>query len=141
MRIDFYVLESTHPDAIKKVAARLLLKAYKSNLRTWVRCDNQAFAEALDDWLWTDEACDFLPHCLTDAIPEGLDPPIQVTYTDEAPNGTYDILLNLSETLPPQLTPFKRILDIVPQEKKAAGRARYKAYQAQNATLAHHTVP
>lgn len=141
MRIDFYLIQDEHPDALRRVATRLLEKACAQQLRTWVVCDNQADAETLDDWLWAYEADSFLPHCLANCIPEGLNPPIQISTdtTAVAPN-TFDLLLNLSEKKPDNIEGFQRVLELVAPHQKAAGRTRYKAYQQENVTLNHHQV-
>ena len=138
MRIDFYVLADEHPDALKQLATRLLEKAYAKNQSVWVVCASEADARALDDWLWTNKADSFLPHCLASEIPIGLTPPIQIALENTAPNGKYDLLLNLTETISEYKNTFERILDVVAAEKKEAGRMRYKAYQKEKAALFHH---
>lgn len=141
MRIDFYVIQDEHPDALRRVATRLLEKAYAQSLRIWVICPNQAEAEALDDWLWTYKANSFLPHCLTSAIPEGLNPPIQISLGNSTPpKNAFHLLLNLSENTPDNIQHFDRVLDLVAHHQKDAGRKRYKAYQTQQAELHHHSV-
>ena len=141
MRIDFYVIEDEHPDAPRRVAARLLEKAYAQNLRAWVLCANQAEAEALDDWLWTYQKNSFLPHSLASAIPEGVNPPIQISTENTAPtNHTFDLLLNLGEDIPTDHLNFKRVLDLVAPHQKESGRVRYKSYKNQSATIQTHTV-
>ncbi|MDX2345550.1 MAG: DNA polymerase III subunit chi [Legionella sp.] len=141
MRIDFYVIADEHPDALRRVATRLLEKAYAKNLRTWVICANQTEAEALDDWLWTYKPDSFLPHSLASNIPEGLDPPIQIGLDNIIPeHNNFNLLLNLSENLPENLENFDRVLDVVAAHQKESGRKRYKAYQKQNAELYHHAV-
>jgi DNA polymerase III subunit chi len=141
MRIDFYVLKDEHPDALRRVATRLLEKAYAQSLRTWVVCANQAEAEALDDWLWTYKDNSFLPHCLTSAIPEGLNPPIQISSDHNAlPKNEFNLLLNLSEKTPENIQHFDRVLDLVAHHQKDAGRKRYKAYQKEQADFYLHNV-
>jgi DNA polymerase III subunit chi len=141
MQVDFYLIQDEHPDALRRVAARLLEKAYAKNLRAWVVCANQADAEALDDWLWTYRADSFLPHCLASTIPEGLNPPIQIsTDTAAAQESAFDLLFNLSETMLDNIQTFQRVLELVAPHQKTAGRTRYKAYQQQNMTLKHHQV-
>ena len=70
MRIDFYVIEDEHPDAPRRVAARLLEKAYAQNLRAWILCANQKEAELLDDWLHISSVVlSVEPHnCLTHVV-------------------------------------------------------------------------
>ncbi|MCH9689943.1 MAG: DNA polymerase III subunit chi [Gammaproteobacteria bacterium] len=141
MRIDFYVIKDEHPEALRRVATRLLEKAYAQSLRIWVICANQAEAKALDDWLWTYKDNSFLPHCLTSAIPEGLDPPIQISSNHNTPpKNAFHLLLNLSESTPENIQNFDRILDLVAHHQKDAGRTRYKAYQKQQAELHYHYV-
>ncbi len=141
MRIDFYVINDEHPDAPRRVAARLLEKAYTQNLRAWVLCANQTEAEALDNWLWTYKLNGFLPHSLSTAIPEGLNPPIQISSDNTAPSeNTFDLLLNLREDIPAHHQAFTRILELVPHHQKQAGRTRYKTYRDQKLTINNHNV-
>lgn len=141
MRIDFYVIEDEHPDAPRRVAARLLEKAYAQNLRSWILCANQKEAELLDDWLWTYQKNSFLPHSLVTAIPEGFNPPIQISADNTAPtNNTFDLLLNLGETIPAHHLDFERVLDLVAAHQKEAGRTRYQSYKKQSAIIQTHTV-
>lgn len=141
MRIDFYVIEDEHPDAPRRVAARLLEKVYTQNLRAWVLCANQTDAEKLDDWLWSYKKNSFLPHSLTSDIPEGLNPPIQISAHNTAPkDNTFDVLLNLREEMPADYAAFKRILELVPHHQKNAGRTRYKAYHNQGFSIHKHAV-
>jgi len=141
MRIDFYVINDAHPDAPRRVAARLLEKAHAQNLRAWVLCANQTEAELLDDWLWTYKPNGFLPHSLTSAIPEGLNPPIQISSDNTAPSdNTFDLLLNLREDISTHHQAFTRILELVPHHQKQAGRARYTIYRDQNLIINNHNV-
>ncbi|MCH9755753.1 MAG: DNA polymerase III subunit chi [Gammaproteobacteria bacterium] len=141
MRIDFYVIEDEHSDAPRRVAARLLEKAYQQNLRAWVLCANQTEAEKLDNWLWTYKKTSFLPHSLASSVPKGLNPPIQITADNTAPKeNTFDLLLNLREDIPVQHTTFTRILELVPRDQKQAGRARYKAYRDQGFSINKHSI-
>ena len=141
MRIDFYVIKDEHPDALRRVATRLLEKALAQNLRAWVLCSNQTEAEALDDWLWTYQSTSFLPHSLASAIPEGLNPPIQISSNQIMPDANqFDLLLNLTLEIPENIHHFKRVLDLVASHQKEAGRQRYKTYQQQRFDLFHHQI-
>ncbi len=140
MRIDFYIIENAHPDALMRVAARLLEKVYAQNLRAWVLCSHLEEAKKLDNWLWAYKKNSFLPHALTSSLSEGEDVPIQISTETEAASDTFDLLLNVSESGPTTLEPFGRILDLVAPHQKESGRIRYRNYQTPGATIKTHNV-
>lgn len=55
----FYHLEASTPF---EDAPKLLMKAYKTGLKTLVLCPDTVFRDRLDQVLWTFEAESFLPH-------------------------------------------------------------------------------
>lgn len=140
MRVDIYILEDDNPKALFHVAVRLLEKACKQNLRALVLCAHEEEARALDDYLWTYQATSFLPHSLLHEIPEGLNPPIQITASKHAPGAPFDLVLNLCDDTPNADITCTRLLDLVPHHAKEAGRARYRAYREQGFTLNNHKI-
>lgn len=140
MRIDFYLLESRHPDAVWLLACRLLEKAWLSKHRVFVFCNNQQDAEKLDELLWTFKPESFIPHNLQGEGPD-LPPPIQIGFGTE-PRGFNDILLNMSSEIPAYYARFKRIMEIVPAEEdgKVISREHYKAYKAEGHRIQTHTI-
>lgn len=140
MRVDFYIIEDEHAEALFRVASRLLSKAYAGGLRAWVLCSSENEATALDAYLWTYQNNSFLPHSLAGETPEGLNPPIQISADSMPQDHRFNVLLNLRKTTPENCEVFERVLDLVAHDTKDAGRARYRAYQKQDFTLHKHTI-
>lgn len=140
IRVDFYLLASTEPQARGLVACRLLEKAYMKGHRVYVHCDNQQDAEWIDELLWTFRDDSFIPHNLQGEGPEPP-PPVQIGYQKE-PRGFSDILLNLSQSIPPFYTRFKRVMELVENEEvaKEHSRDRYKEYRAARCELQTHDI-
>ncbi len=140
MRVDVYVIEDEHHEALFRVASRLLEKTYASGLRTWVLCANEHTTHALDDYLWTYKNSSFLPHSIAGQAPEGLNPPIQISTKSIKKEHDFHVLLNIRESTPEHCEGFERVLDLVTHQAKEAGRARYRTYRAQGFILHMHTI-
>lgn len=140
IRIDFYLLESDQTQARWLIACRLLEKAYARGHRVFVLCSNQKEAELIDELLWTFKEDSFIPHNLQGEGPEPP-PPVQIGYGGE-PRGFNDILLNLSDKIPPFYTKFKRVMELVSnvESEKELSRAHYREYRAQGCELHTHNV-
>lgn len=140
IRVDFYLLTAAEPDAVGLVACRLLEKAYQRGHRVFVYCENQKDAEDLDERLWTFKDDSFIPHHLQGEGPEPA-PPVQIGYGPE-PRGFNDILLNLSSTIPPYYSRFRRIMEVVAANDaaKEISRTHYREYRAQHCELHTHPI-
>ena len=140
MRVDFYVIEDEHEEALFRVASRLLAKVYAGGLRAWVLCKDNRDANALDNTLWTYQSNSFLPHSLAGEAPEGLNPPIQISTGGMPEDNSFNLLLNLKESTPEHCEAFERVLDLLAHDAKDAGRVRYRAYREQGFKLHKHTI-
>jgi len=141
VRVDFYVIEDGHEEALFRVASRLLTKAYAGGLRAWVLCKDDNDAKTLDNYLWTYQDNSFLPHCIAGEAPEGLSPPIQISAGSmPSEDNSFNLLLNLRESTPENCERFERVLDLVAHDAKDAGRARYRAYREQGFELHKHVI-
>ena len=134
-RVDFYLLASQEADARWLYACRLIEKAYQKGHRVYVLCANRSEAELLDELLWTFKDDSFIPHNLQGEGPEPP-PPVHIAY-DQEPKGFNDILLNLTQAIPPCFRVFKRVMELVSNEEalKEQGRVRYKEYRARGCVL------
>lgn len=139
LHADFYLLSEAQ-QAKWLLACRLLEKAYHQNHSVFVFCDHQQDAEYLDELLWTFKPESFIPHHLQG---EGPEPPpaIQIGHTQE-PRGFDDVFLNMSPTVPPFFTKFKRIIEIVPndEEAKKIARAHFRIYRQAGVELKTHSI-
>ena len=141
-RVDFYVLKSAADLKRWAFACRLTEKAYLRDLRVVIVSDSPADARALDDLLWTFDDRSFIPHqmCLDEQPP---DPETKVYLTAlpaAAPAG--DLLVNLSDRLPPQWERYPRIAEIIDadEERRRLGRERFKSYRDLKVPLETHQL-
>ncbi len=139
-RVDFYLLSDAQPQAGWLIACRLLEKAYLRNHRVFVLCDNQQDAELIDELLWSFKDDSFIPHNLQG---EGPEPPpaVQIAYSAE-PRGFNDILLNMSQNIPPYFLKFRRIMEIVTADEvaKEISRNHYREYRKNQCELHTHPI-
>ena len=140
IRVDFYLLASEQNDARWTVACRLLEKAYIKGHRVFVICDNQQDAELLDELLWTFRDDSFIPHNLQGEGPEPP-PPVQICHGKE-PRGFNDILINMTNQIPPFYTRFKRVMELVANvaSEKELSRSRYREYRAKGCEMHTHHI-
>ena len=140
IRVDFYLLSNTEPQAVNLVACRLLEKAYQRGHRVFVFCDSKDNAERLDELLWTYKEDSFIPHNLQGEGPEPP-PPVQIGYGTE-PRGFNDILLNMSPTIPDYFTRFQRVMEIVAADDtaKEISRNHYREYRSKQCQLHTHNI-
>lgn len=140
IRVDFYLLSSSEPQAVGLVACRLLEKAYLRGHRVFVYCESQQKAESLDELLWTYKDDSFIPHHLQGEGPEPP-PPVQIGY-DSEPRGYNDILLNMATTIPTFFSRFRRIIEIVAADDaaKEISRNHYRDYRSHQCELHTHPI-
>ncbi len=109
-------------------AWRWLFKAVKANAKVVVYDNDATRLAQLSDYLWQHQPTEFLPHVMA-ADPLAASTPIVLTSNDQnLPH--HDILLNLSDQLPPFFSSFERLEEFSPQEGDGlvAARKRYKFY-------------
>ena len=140
MRVDFYLLNSPEPQAAMLLACRLIEKAYQHGHRVFVFCKSATDAAHLDELLWTYKTDSFIPHHLQGEGPEPP-PPVQIGFGPE-PRGFNDILLNMSPTIPPFYSRFRRIMEIVLDEEvaKEISRQHYREYRQKQFELHTHPI-
>ena len=140
MRVDFYLLDKSEPEALWLLACRLIEKAYARGHRVFVQCQNQQDAERLDELLWTYKDDSFIPHNLQGEGPEPP-PPVQIGF-DKEPRGFNDILINLTDPVPHFFTRFSRVIELVSadEEAKAICREHYRHYRANGCELQTHNI-
>ncbi|MDM8558498.1 DNA polymerase III subunit chi [Candidatus Parabeggiatoa sp. HSG14] len=139
-QIDFYILHIKHNRQEKeRFVCQLTDKAWHQGYRIYIQTGFISFARHLDAMLWTFKEESFLPHDIYPDVSSSA--PIRIGYTAQFCEGM-DVLVNMTETVPPFFEGFKRIADIVddtPQAKEA-GRARYRFYKERGYTLKVHEI-
>ena len=140
-RVDFYVLKSAAARQRWTFACRLTEKAYLKDLKIVIVSDTLADAQALDELLWTFNDRSFIPHkvCLDE---QSVDPATTVHLTVETALPAADLLVNLSQRLPPQFQRYGRIAEVIDadEERRRQGRERFKAYRDLKLPLETHQI-
>ena len=123
-RIDFYVLEAAEQDLLLRLACRLAEKAFHSGSRVYCHVGDDAQANELTDRLWSYRADSFLPARRTTAEIGADD--VLVVGCGDPPESHHDVLINLSEELPPAYSRFDRVLELVLTTHEALEASRRK---------------
>jgi DNA polymerase-3 subunit chi len=128
MRVDFYVLGVSDPQAVSHFACRLAEKAWRAGHRVWLHTPSGDAARELDVALWTFRDDSFVPHALAGSDDE--DCPILIGRGAE-PDDAPDVLINLAPQVPDWVRRCSRIAEIVgaDEQARAAGRDRFRTYR------------
>jgi DNA polymerase-3 subunit chi len=124
-------------------ACRLLRKAQAQGARVVVTGDAQAL-RALDERLWTFEPLSFVPHALLQPgrpPPQRLLQPTPIWLVEPGAEPPHrEVVLNLGPQALPDAAACGRLIEIVADDaaERAAGRQRWRAYEAQGCTIQHH---
>ena len=132
--IDFYF---NAQDRLQ-VACRLAGKAMKQNQRLLIHAPDSEAAARIDKMLWTWPATGFVPHCAVHA-PLARETPVLIASGDETPEGC-EILLNLDADCPPHFERFPRLLEVIDEAGREAGRSRYRFYKERGYRIANHDL-
>jgi DNA polymerase-3 subunit chi len=123
-----------------RFACRLLRKAYRAGSRVLVTAPGPLL-QRLDQDLWTFDAHDFVPHiCLGGAADEVARRTPLWLATSVPASGLPPVLINIGAAAPQAAHAFERVIEIVADdpEARAAGRARWRHYEAWPVTPLHH---
>ncbi|MDD5029061.1 MAG: DNA polymerase III subunit chi [Rhodoferax sp.] len=118
---------------------RLARKAVATAARTVVVADADALPQ-LDRTLWLLPGTEFLAHCDGTAVAGMLArSPIVLTPTLR-PELCGDVLINLSETVPPGYAAFDRVIELVGvlDQERSAARQRWRQYVADGLQPVYH---
>ena len=122
-----------------RVACRVAEKAWLTGHRVYIATGSQAATRDMDQLLWTYRQDSFTPH---GTYPEHAaeDLPILVGHVDEPPAA--QILINLTDTVPPFHERFERIAEFVAGDEQArqAARKRFRLYRDTGYDLHSHKL-
>ncbi len=121
-------------------ACRLLRKAYRRGARVLVT-GPAPLLDALDKALWSFEPLEFVPHLRLGAGNAELARRTPVWLADAAPPpGAPDVLVHLGGDPPQDLSPYRRVIEILSTEPddEEQGRARWRHYKAGGLAVTHH---
>jgi DNA polymerase-3 subunit chi len=137
-RVDFYVLAASAPSA-GHLACRLCLKAWEEGHLVTVLASGEDEARLLDELMWDFPAGRFLPHELGQV--DG-DVPVAILSGSELITTTRDVVVNLTSEPVPEPARFRRLLEIVPADKRMreASRIKFRAYRNLGLEPHHHEM-
>lgn len=129
-RIDFYVLPDSEPTSRLRLACKLTLKAWQNDMSVYLRCQDPAQADALDELLWQYPPERFIPH---ERLDQDNRAPVLIGLAPW-PERTDDgcVLINLALAPCEQPGRFARVLEIVNQhaELRARSRDNFRLYRS-----------
>lgn len=131
--VTFYIIRESQPADRHYFACRLVEKIHGRQRRIYIHTGDSAQADEIDDLLWSYRPESFLPHMIAGSeIEDDEEVPIIIGYEDTC-SGPRDVLINLSDTIPPFHGEFERIAEIVraDEDAKALSREHWKFYRDQ----------
>lgn len=139
-QIDFYILQSGSDEA-RVFACRLAEKAFQNGHRIYLHTRSADEAHQVDQQLWTFRAGSFVPHALCDQAGKPGAAPVMIGAAG-APADHNDVLINLTDEIPPDYARFARIAEVVAGTdlSKSAARQRYRAYREAGCTVQSHQI-
>ena len=140
-RVDFYLSEEAGEGARLRLACRIAEKAYLAKQKVVCYSDDPALLARFDELLWTFGDGSFVPHDTVTRDGAPCEAPVALT-TGPMPAGHADVLINLSQAVPPFFEKFARVaefLDARP-EVRSAGRERFKVYRGKSIEPQTHNV-
>ena len=124
-------------------APRLLRKAVATGSRILVLADSELLQQ-LDAALWAGATTDFRPHCLAQAAPAVLSrsPIVLAEPGEDSFAPAFDVLLNLSATIPQSIERYQRVIEVVStdDEDRALARQRWKWYTEHGYAIDRHDL-
>jgi DNA polymerase-3 subunit chi len=144
-RVDFYILEEASGNGRLSLACKLAEKAYLAEQRVLIWLTDPAELRALDERLWTFRDGSFIPHEILGQDggdrAKAAEAPVLLS-SAAVPGGGVDVLINLAAEVPECVAQAKRVMEIVDGDiaRRAAGRARFKAYRERGVQPASHNV-
>ena len=138
-RVDFYVLSADAPDARLRYACRLAERAVEQGCHVYMQTPD---AQRLDDMLWTFNDRSFLPHEMFTGEPASHARVMVMLGANAGPASHRELLINLTDAMPPDVSAYERIAEIVDvdPERKRSARERYKLYREQGCTMESHNL-
>ncbi len=138
MQVDFYILHLRNRQEKERFACQLTNKVWHQDYRIYIHTE-PSLLQRLDMMLWTFKEESFLAHDIYPDVSSSA--PIRIGCTEQACD-EMDVLINLTETVPPFFELYERIAEIVDDTPLAreAGRARYRFYKEKGYVLKTHDI-
>ncbi len=141
-RVSFYILKGSEEQERQSFACRLAEKAFKMGNHIYIHTDNAAYAQQLDQALWSFRADSFVPHQLINDRAQQSDQ-ILIGHTSNKPPRLMDLLINIaSGEQPTFFSQFERVVELINDDAKikADGRNRYTFYKHRGYELETHKI-
>ena len=120
--IDFYVLKKENLDEQHHFACRLIEKAVRQGNRVMVATKDANESQKLDEYLWSFRPDAFVPHTVLGQN-YAEHSPVLISHAEDD-DSHHDVLINLRLAVPPQFSRFKRLAEVVIQEKSVLENSR-----------------
>ncbi|GAB2197973.1 DNA polymerase III subunit chi [Sessilibacter sp. MAH4] len=121
--VDFYILQSSEPQARLQFVTRLAEKIFHARHQLVIATKDEQDAKSLSEQLWTDKPESFLAHALGETNPPPSEP-IIVTHLEPHPH-CHDVLINLtSGVLENHFSRFQRLVEVVCQDETVLQNTR-----------------
>lgn len=140
-KVDFYVIGGSGEQTRQRFACRLAEKAYRLDNTVHIHATDRQSVQQIDDLLWTFRDGSFVPHEVLGN--PGNEGPAPITIgCDSAPARACDLLINLSDDIPPIADAFPRVAEIVTSDEDARTRSRQRFvdYRERGHTLDTHKL-
>ena len=140
-QVDFYILEQPDSPSRPLMACRVADKAFRNGHRVYLLANNPQQVKELDQLMWAFSQGSFTPHEAYAGGAENELTPILIG-TGEAPESWHDILITLTDDVPPFFSRFERVIEIVgnDEEQKKNARDRFRFYRDRGYALQSHPV-
>lgn len=120
--IDFYVLSKNRPEDQHHFACRLIEKAVRQGNRVMVATKDENESQIMNDCLWSFRPDSFVPHTILGD--DNADQAAVLISHAEDDDTHHDVLVNLRLEVPAQFSRFKRLTEVVIQEKNVLENSR-----------------
>lgn len=137
--VSFYILPQTTQDDRELFVCRLVEKAFKHGMKIHILTPSTEVAHRLDALLWSFRPDSFLPHVVigTHTTPA----PITISF-DNTLADSPDLVVNLSDRLPSDLSKVSRFSEVVVQDTVSLEKSRqmYTAYKQLGCRIETHKL-
>jgi len=140
-QVDFYILEQPDSPSRPLMACRVADKAFRNGHRVYLLASDPQQVKELDQLMWTFSQGSFTPHETFAGKIENELTPILIG-AGEAPETWHDVLITLTDDVPPFFSRFERVIEIVgnDEEQKKNARDRFRFYRDRGYALQSHPV-
>jgi len=133
----FYMLNGVDRAGQIPFVCRLAARAFREGRKVFCWVSDEAQAQALDAQLWHFQEEAFIPHRCTDAANE---PESAVEIGCQPGAGHVDVLINLTDQVPPFHQQFQRVLEVVVEPTRDVKRQAYQFYQGCGYPVKSHII-